>query len=134
VCACVCVCVRVCVRACVCACVNACVRACVRVCVCVCVHACVRACVCVCACARACLPSTCSHLSVKHGDSHTLRTRSHRVIKHKTYNYPCKKQLEIRAPSHVLAWSSELSVRVSPWPRTQPAHSETSPVHACAFR
>jgi len=39
----------------------------------------------VCACAHACLPSTCSHLSVKHGDSHPLRTRSHRhrVIKHK---------------------------------------------------
>jgi hypothetical protein len=28
-------------------------------------------------CARACVPSTCSHLSVKHG-SHPLRTRSHR--------------------------------------------------------
>ena len=73
----VCACVRMCVHACV----HACVRACVFVCVCefVCV------CVCVRACARACMPLTCSHLSVKHGDSHPLRTRSHRhrVIKHK---------------------------------------------------
>ena len=40
--------------------------------------------------ARACKPSTCSHLSVKHGDSHPLRTRSHRhrVIKHKFLS-PC---------------------------------------------
>ena len=38
---------------------------------------CVCVCVCVCVCARACVPSTCSHLSVKHG-SHPLRTRSHR--------------------------------------------------------
>jgi len=81
VCVCVCVCVRACVRACVRVCVRACVRVCVRACVC----ECVRAYVCVCACARACMPSTCSHLSVKHGDSHPLRTRSHRhhVIKHK---------------------------------------------------
>ena len=35
--------------------------------------------------------------------------------------------------SRVLAWSSGLSVRASPWPRTQQAHSETSPVDACAF-
>jgi len=98
-CVCVCVCVRVCARACVCACVCACVRACVFVCVCVCVCACVCVCVCVrvcvcacacvcvcvCVCARAGLPSTCSHLSVTHGDSHPLRTRSHRhrVIKNK---------------------------------------------------
>jgi len=106
VCACVCVrmcvsvCLRACVRACLCVCVCMCVCACVRVCVracvcacvraCVCVCACVRMCVCVCACARACLPSTCSHLSVKHGDSHPLRTRSHRhrVIKHKFLS-PC---------------------------------------------
>ena len=70
VCVFVCVCVCVCVCACVCACVRMCVRACVRVCVCVCA----RACVCVCACARACMPSTCSHLSVKHGDSHPQNT------------------------------------------------------------
>ena len=106
VCMCVCVCVCVCMRACLCACVHSCVRACLCVCVCVCVRAyvraclraCVRAClcvcvcacvcVCVCACARACMPSTCSHLSVKHGDSHPLRTRSHRhrVIKQKILN------------------------------------------------
>ena len=42
--------------------------------------------------------------------------------------------MEIRAPSRVLAWSSELSVRASPWPRTQQAHSETSPVYFYAFR
>ena len=47
-------------------------------------YTCVCVCVCVCVCTRACLPSTCSHLSVKHADSHPLRTRSHRhrVIKH----------------------------------------------------
>ena len=84
-CVCVCVYVCMCVRACVrCACVHAYVRACVRVCVCVraCVRACVRVCacvcvcmcVCVCACARARMPSTCSHLSVKHGDSHPQNT------------------------------------------------------------
>jgi len=56
------------------------------------VRACV--CVCVCACARACRPSTCSHLSVKHGDSHHLRTRSHRhrVIKH-TFLSPLQHEL-----------------------------------------
>ena len=96
VCLCVYVCVCACVRVCVCACVHACVRACVRVCVCVCVCMCVCVCVCervcvsvcVCECAHACMPSTCSHLSVKHGDSHPLRTRSHRhrVIKHKFLN------------------------------------------------
>jgi len=50
----------------------------------VCVCMCVCAGVCVFACACACMPSTCSHQSVKHGDSHPLRTRSHRhrVIKH----------------------------------------------------
>ena len=57
--------------------------------VCACVYVCVGVCVwvCVCACARASMPSTCSHLSVKHGDSHPLRTRSHRhrVIKHKDF-------------------------------------------------
>ena len=87
--ACVCVCVWVCV--CVgawvhvCVCVYVCVCLSVCVCMCVCVRACVCACVCVCACARASIPSTCSHLSIKHGDSHPLRTRSHRyrVIKHK---------------------------------------------------
>jgi len=85
VCVCVCACVRACVCACVRACVHACVRLCVRVCVCMCVCECVCVCVCARACARACMPLTCSHLSVKHGDSHPLRTRSHchRVIKHK---------------------------------------------------
>jgi hypothetical protein len=38
--------------------------------VCVCVRACVR--VCVCACAH--VPSNCSHLSVKYGDSHPHNT------------------------------------------------------------
>ena len=88
VCMCVYVCVCVCVRVCVCACVHAYVRACVRVCVracvcvyvcacvrvCVCVWVCVCVCVCVCGFARACRPSTCSHLSVKHGDSHPQNT------------------------------------------------------------
>jgi len=74
-----CVCVCACVRVCVCLCAGLCV--CVYVCACVCV----RVCVCVCARARACLPSTCSHLSVKHGDLQPFRTRSHRhrVIKQK---------------------------------------------------
>ena len=34
----------------------------------------VRACTCVCVCVWACTPSTCSHLSVKHGDSHPQNT------------------------------------------------------------
>ena len=43
-------------------------------------------------------------------------------------------KLKLMNMSRVLAWSSKLSVRASPWLQTQPAHSETSPVHACAFR
>ena len=66
VCVCLCVCQCVCVCVCVCAYVRACMPACVRAYVCVCVCE----CVCVCACARARMRSTCSHLSVKHGDSH----------------------------------------------------------------
>ena len=127
--ACVFVCVCVCVCACVCACMPACVRACVSVCVCV------RVRVCVCACARACMPSTCSHLSVKHGDSHPLRTRSHRhrVIKQKILN---PLQLELWKSVHpVVCLHGAANFRpASPWPRTQPAHSETSPVNACAVR
>jgi hypothetical protein len=42
-------------------------------------------------------------------------------------------KLKLMNMSRVLAWSSKLSVRASPWLQTQPAHSETSPVHACAF-
>ena len=138
VCMCVCVCVCVCMRACLCACVHSCVRACLCVCVCVCVRAyvraclraCVRAClcvcvcacvcVCVCACARACMPSTCSHLSVKHGDSHPLRTRSHRhrVIKQKILN---PLQLELWKSVHPVVclhgaanFSSRLSLAPDP--------------------
>ena len=147
---CVCACVRACVRACVfvcvyvcsclCACVRACVRARVRACVCVCVRACVcvyvcvYVCVCVCACARACMPSTCSHLSVKH--SHPLRTRSlrHRVIKYKFLN-PLQLNYCGNLCTQSCACMEQRTFRpASPWPRTQPAHSETSPVHACAVR
>ena len=112
--ACVFVCVCVCVCACVCACMPACVRACVSVCVCV------RVRVCVCACARACMPSTCSHLSVKHGDSHPLRTRSHRhrVIKQKILN---PLQLELWKSVHPVVclhgaanFSSRLSLAPDP--------------------
>ena len=90
-----------CARLCMCVCVCVCVFVCVYVCVCACV------CVCVCVCARvcACMLSTCSHLSVKHGDSYPLRTRSHHHrIKHKLSTLI----VEIRAPSRVLAWSSKL--------------------------
>jgi len=80
-----CVCVGGCMWVYVCVCVCACVCVCVCAGLCVCACVCVCVCVCVCACARACLPSTCSHLSVKHGDLHPLRTRSHRVIKHKFF-------------------------------------------------
>jgi len=155
VCMCVCMCVRVCARACVCACVCACVRACVCVCVwvcgcvcvcacacvcvcvCVCARVCVRVCVCVCvrACARACLPSTCSHLSVKHGDSHPLRTRSHRhrVIKI-NFKVPCNLNRGNPCTQSCACMEQRTFRPASPWPRTQQAHSETSPVNACAVR
>jgi len=117
VCVCVCVCVYMCVYlcACVCTCVRACmrmcVRACVRVCVCVCVCVCMCVRVCVCARVCACMPSTCSHPSVKHGDSHpqnTLPSSSHHLTL--IFKSLAILNVEIRAPSRVLAWSSELFV------------------------
>ena len=125
----VCVCVRACVRACERACVRAyvracmpvCVSACVRVCVCVCVCACVRACVraCVCVCAYACACACMNAFNLLTSatwNSHPLRTHSHRhrVIKHNCLfkNSRATSIVEIRAPSRVLAWSSELSVHV----------------------
>ena len=102
--------VCVCVYVCVCVRVRACVCACVRVCV----YVCVRACVCVCVCARVhvrvcvCVPSTCSHLSVKHGDSHPQNTLpssfnlNFKVLCNLNCGNPCT--------SRVLAWSSELFV------------------------
>jgi len=113
VCVCIYVCVFVCVRVYVCACVHAYVRACVRACVCVCVCVCVCMCVRVCVCARvcACMPSTCSHPSVKHGDSHpqnTLPSSSHHLTL--IFKSLAILNVEIRAPSRVLAWSSELFV------------------------
>ena len=42
--------------------------------------------------------------------------------------------MEIRAPSRVLAWSSELSAHASPLSWTQQVHSGTFYYDACAFR
>jgi len=42
--------------------------------------------------------------------------------------------VEIRAPSRVLAWGSELSAHASPLPWTQQAHSGIFSDDACAFR
>ena len=133
-----CVCVYVCVCVCVCVCVRAYVRACmsvcVRACVCVCVHACVR----VCARVRvhACLQP--AHICQSNMETRILRTRSHRhrVIKHK---FLCPLQLELWKSVHpVVCLLEQRTFRTfrpaSPWTRTQPAHSETFPVHACAFR
>ena len=144
-CACVCVrvCMRMCVRACVCACVCVCVRACVRacvcvrVCVCVCVYvcACVRVCVCVRVCARARVPSTISHLSVKHGDSHpqnTLPSSSHHLKL--IFKVPCILNCGNLCTQSCACMEQQTFRPASPWPRTHPAHSETSPVHACAVR
>ena len=92
VCAYTCALIHVCV--CVCVCVFVCVCVCVRACVCACVRACVRVCVCVCACARACMPLTCSHLSVKHGDSHPP-SPEHAPIASLNKNFKCSLQLEL---------------------------------------
>ena len=148
-----CVCVRVCVRACaraclcVCMCVHACVRACaracvrvyVRACVCVCVRVCVCMCVCmcVCVCARvrvhACLQP--AHICQSNMETRILRTRSHRhrVIKH---YFLSPLQLDLCNPcTQSCACMEQRTFRpASPWPRTQPAHSETSPVNDCAVR
>jgi len=140
VCACVCVCLRVCVRVCVCVRVRVCVRAYVRMCERVCLCACVRACLCVCVCARvrvhACLQP--AHICQSNMETRILRTRSHRhrVIKHK---FLCPLQLELWKSVHpVVCLLEQRTFRTfrpaSPWTRTQPAHSETFPVHACAFR
>jgi len=113
-----------------------CVRACLCVCVYVCVRACVRACVCVCVCVRVC---ACLHAfnlltSVsQHGDSHPLRTRSHRhrVINHQLLS-PLQLELSKSVNPVVSLEQRTFRPRLS-WPRTQQAHSETSPVDACAF-
>ena len=148
-----CVCVRVCVRACaraclcVCMCVHACVRACaracvrvyVRACVCVCVRVCVCMCVCmcVCVCARvrvhACLQP--AHICQSNMETRILRTRSHRhrVIKHK-FLVPCNLNCGNRCTQSCACMEQRNFRPASPWPRTQPAHSETSPDYACAVR
>jgi hypothetical protein len=148
-----CVCVRVCVRACaraclcVCMCVHACVRACaracvrvyVRACVCVCVRVCVCMCVCmcVCVCARvrvhACLQP--AHICQSNMETRILRTRSHRhrVIKHK-FLIPCNLNCGIPCTQSCACMEQRTFRPASPWPRTQPAHSETSPVNAFAVR
>jgi len=76
----------------------------------VCVRACVRACVCESVCARVRVPSTCSHLSVKHGDSHPEHAPI--VIASFNINFKVLCNLICGNPctSRVLAWSSELFV------------------------
>ena len=138
-CICVCVCVRVCacVRACMPVCVRARVRVCVCVYVCVCMRACVRACVCVCVCARvrvqACLQP--AHICQSNMETRILRTRSHRhrVIKHK-FLVPCNLNCGNRCTQSCACMEQRNFRPASPWPRTQPAHSETSPDYACAVR
>jgi len=131
VCMCACVCVRayvracvrvcVCVCACVCVCECVCVRACV--CVCACVRACVRACVCVCVCARvhACLQP--AHICQSNLFARILSEHAPIVIA--SLNINCTQSC---------ACMEQRTFRASPWPRTQQAHSETSPVNFYAFR
>ena len=134
-CVCVCVCVCACVRACVRMCVRECLCACVRACLCVCVRACVRACVRVCVrvCACACMPSTSSHLSVKRMETRILSEHASIVIASLNINF-CNLNCGNPCTQSCACMEQRNLGRASPWPRTQPAHSETSPVHACAFR
>ena len=68
------------------------------------------ACVCESVCARVRVPSTCSHLSVKHGDSHPEHAPI--VIASFNINFKVLCNLICGNPctSRVLAWSSELFV------------------------
>jgi len=98
------------VRACVCACACACVFVCVCVCVCV------SVCVCVCVCVRARLRVHAS-LQPAHICQSNMETRilsEHAPIFIASLNiiflFACNLNEEIRAPSRVLAWSSELFV------------------------
>ena len=94
-----------------------CVCVCVCVCMCVCVRACVCVCVCVCVCARVrvheCLQP--AHICQSNMETRILSERAPIVTASLEINLflncgnPCTQSCA--------AWSSELSVRASPWPR-----------------
>ena len=145
VCVCVCVCecvrayVRACVRVCVfvCVCARVCVCVCVCVSVCVCVRACVRACVCVCVCARvrvhACLQP--AHICQSNMDR-ILSEHAPIVIASFNINFkvPCNLNCGTSCIQSCACMEQRTFRPASPWPRTQLAHAETSPVNACAVR
>jgi len=148
VCVCVCACVRVCVHAYVRACVHAYVRACVRACVCACVHACVCVCVCVCACMCVCVcvcvcvcARVCVHafnLLTSVSQTWRLASSEHAPIVIASFNInfyvPCNLNCWNLCTQSCACMEQRTFRPVSPWPRNQPAHSETSPDYACAVR
>jgi len=142
--ACVRVCMRMCVRACVCACVHAYVCACVRVCVCACMCACVCVCVCVCMCVCVCVCArvcACTH-AFNHltsvSQTWRLASSEHAPIVIASFNInskvPCNLNCGYSCTQSCACMEQRTFCPASPWPRTQPAHSETSSVHACAVR
>jgi len=142
VCMCVCACVRACVRACVCVCVRACVRAyvpaCMRACVCVCVCVCVCECVCVCARVRVCACMQAFNLLTSVSQTWRLASSEHAPIVIASLNIkflvPCNLNCGNPCTQSCACMEQRNFRPASPWPRTQPAHSETSPDYACAVR
>jgi len=132
---CVCVCVCVCACACLCVCMCVCVRVCVRVCVCACVRVCVRVCVCVCVCVRACTHAF--NLLTSVSQTWRLASSEHAPIVIASFNInlvSCNLICGNPCTQSCACMEQRTFPPASPWPRTQPAHSETSPVHACAVR
>ena len=131
---CVCVCVRVC------ACVHACVRMCLRACVRVCVYVCVCECVCECVCARArvCACRHAFNLLTSVSQTWRLASSEHAPIVIASlkidFLVPCNLNCGNPCTQSCACMEQRTFRPASPWPRTQPAHSETSPFHACAVR
>ena len=126
------VCVCVCVCMCVCVCVRACVRMCLRACVCV------RVCVCVCVCARVRVGLHAFNLLTSVSQTWRLASSKHTPIVIASLNInslvPCNLNCGNPCTQSYACMEQRTFRPASPWPRTQPAHSETSPVHVCAVR
>ena len=108
------------------------VRAYTCVCVCLCVCVCVCVCMCVCAYVRA------FNLLTSVSQTWRLASSEHApiVIASLNINFlvPCNLNCGNPCTQSCACMEQRTFRPASPWPRTQPAHSETSPVNACAVR